>query len=107
MHNRVPAPIQPLLAAYLAALEQALPGLMAACYLHGSIGLDAFDPQQSDIDFITVVRRDCTPDDIARLRAVDQDIAQRYPQWLLEGSYLRFAGCGAAWAGQDARAISP
>ena len=94
MHNRVPAPIQPLLAAYLAALEQALPGLMAACYLHGSIALDAFDLQLSDIDFITVVSRDCTPDDIARLRAIHQDIAQRYPQWLLEGSYLQSQDVG-------------
>jgi hypothetical protein len=94
MRNRVPAPIQPLLAAYLAALDQALPDLMAACYLHGSLALDAFDPQLSDIDFITVVSRACTPDDIARLRAIHQEIAQCYPQWPLEGSYLQWQDLG-------------
>lgn len=94
MHNRVPAPIQPLLAAYLAALDQAVPDLMATCYLHGSIALDAFDSQLSDIDFITVVTRACTPEDIAHLRAIHQVIAQEYPQWLLEGSYLQLHDLG-------------
>ncbi|MEO7910952.1 MAG: aminoglycoside adenylyltransferase domain-containing protein [Roseiflexaceae bacterium] len=67
---------------------------MAACYLHGSIALDAFDPQLSDIDFITLGSRACTPDDIASLRTIHQAIAQQYPQWLLEGSYLQSQDVG-------------
>jgi hypothetical protein len=104
MHNHVPVPVQPLLTAYISAVEHALPGFMAACYLHGSIALGAFNPQLSDIDFITVVSRRCTPEEIARLRVIHQAIARQYPQWLLEGSYVQWQGLGQLG---DARMPAP
>ena len=51
----LPPSIQPLLDAYLNALNQELPGLVTAVYLHGSIALDAFDPHFSDVDIVAVL----------------------------------------------------
>jgi hypothetical protein len=81
--------IKPLLEAYIAALEIELPGLMAGFYLHGSITLGAFHPSFSDIDFITVVSRRCTEDDVRHLTTIHETIAKNFPQWPLQGSYLQ------------------
>lgn len=98
----IPPAIQPLLDAYLAALTDALPGYLRACYLYGSIALDDFRPPISDVDFITVVSRRSTPDDVARLRAIHRRLRRQHPPDLLSGSYLQ-----AADLGQPAAAIEP
>ncbi len=90
----IPEVIKPLLEAYIAALEKELPGLMTGFYLHGSIALGAFHSHLSDIDFITVVSRRCTADDIERLKAIHKAIEKTYPQWPLQGSYLQVSDLG-------------
>lgn len=88
MNSRAPAVIQPLLDDYLKAVDAELPGLVVGLYLHGSLSLAAFDPQQSDIDFITVISRPCTDTDLERLRAIHQRLAEAYPDWPLDGGYV-------------------
>jgi hypothetical protein len=87
MHPTLPDAIQPLMQEYLTQVEQRLPGLMTACYLHGSVALGAFEPALSDVDFITVVSRRCTPDDLAQLATIHAALEKRYPP--LQGSYLQ------------------
>lgn len=87
IHAPLPEAIQPLMQAYLTQVAQRLPGLMTACYLHGSVALSAFDPALSDVDFITIVSRRCTPDDLAQLAAVHAALEKQYPP--LQGSYLQ------------------
>lgn len=94
MDPRIPAILQPLLTQYLALLHEALPDLVVACWLHGSIALAAFDEQRSDIDCLTVLSRPLSPDEIARLTALHQTLQAAYPRWLLEVSYLQRADLG-------------
>lgn len=94
MPAEIPELIKPLLEAYITALESDLPDLMTGFYLHGSIALGAFNPNFSDIDFITVVNRRCTANDLERLTAIHQMLEKDYPQWPLQGSYLLSSDLG-------------
>lgn len=62
-----------MLQAYQAAVTRALPGRVAGIYVYGSLAAGDFDPETSDIDALTLVDGDITPDDfdaLARLHAV-------------------------------------
>ncbi len=90
----VPKPICPLLQDYIGLLAYYVPDLTEACYLYGSIALDAFNERLSDIDFITVLRRSPTSCDITHLEAIHQTITTKYPRWKLDGSYLQWHDFG-------------
>jgi hypothetical protein len=94
MDSRVPAQIRPLLEEYICSLDKELPGFVTGLYLHGSIALDAFNEDHSDIDFIAFISRQTTDDDFERLTEIHQEIAARYPRWALEGSYLQWDNLG-------------
>jgi hypothetical protein len=102
MDKRIPTPIRQLLASYLTELNSWLPGLVEGLYLHGSIALDAFNESLSDIDFVAFLSRRATAADVKHLRSLHQTIAQEYPRWLLEGSYLQWSDLG-----QLAENVSP
>jgi hypothetical protein len=89
MDQRIPPATRPLLTEYLAALKRELPGFVSACYIHGSIALDAFHQAKSDIDFIAVISRRATAQDIGKLKRIHRDIKQTHPGWALEGGYLQ------------------
>lgn len=86
--DRLPEPIQPMMADYVGKLDAALPGLVDAVYVHGSIALGAFVPHSSDVDFITVLTRRADAAEIERLAEVHQHITATY-QWGMDGSYLQ------------------
>ena len=88
MNPRIPEYLRPLAQDYLTSVEGALPGLVTGFYLHGSLALDAFDPSQSDVDFVAVVSRSCTALDAQSLAAVHQQLEFAYPKWPMQGSYL-------------------
>lgn len=88
-NTRIPEVIHPLLHDYMQLLAQSAPDLIEACYLHGSIALNAFNERLSDIDFITVLRRSPTPPEIIHLKMSHQILLITYPGWTLDGSYLQ------------------
>jgi hypothetical protein len=94
MSAEIPQPVRQVLDEYVALLHDALPGLLAGMYLHGSLALGAFDPKLSDIDCITITSRRCTAADIDSLRAIHNTLLRRYPQAQLEGSYLQWHDLG-------------
>lgn len=91
---QIPEVIHPLLHDYLNLLARSVPDLTEACYLHGSIALNAFNERLSDIDFITVLRRIPTPQEIFHLEKIHQILATTYPNWKLDGSYLQWHDLG-------------
>ncbi len=96
MDDLVPNAIKSFLAGYRAHLERDTFALVAGCYLHGSIALGAFDPARSDIDFVAVLKRPCTAEELQTLAGIHQGLARHYPQWQMEGSYLQAANLGKA-----------
>lgn len=94
MDSRVPTLIQPMLTDYLSLIEEHLPECVNGFYIHGSIALDAFNPRSSDIDAIAVLNRPAAETDLVQLRRIHGTIAEKYPRWLLEVSYLQPADLG-------------
>ena len=88
MPTSLPPTAQQVLDEYIAAIQAALPGLLAGVYVHGSLALDAYTPGLSDIDFISITSRRCTANDTNTLRALHHTLVQRHPQPQLEGCYL-------------------
>jgi Domain of unknown function (DUF4111) len=94
MSANIPQPVQAVLNAYISLVNDSLPGLLAGLYLHGSLALGAYDPGLSDIDFIAITSRRCTPSDIDTLCVIHHTLIERYPQAQLEGSYLQWLDLG-------------
>jgi hypothetical protein len=90
----IPEAVRWVMDDYRAFMDADLPGFLTGLYIQGSIALGAFNPGQSDIDFIAVISRRATPDDIARLTALHQKLATLYPTMPLEGSYVQHADLG-------------
>jgi hypothetical protein len=99
VNNRIPEPLRPLLERLLSRFDAELPGFVTGFYLHGSIALDAFNPRRSDIDFLAVISRIPTPDDIAALSRIHREV---HGEWPLQGAYLQPADLG-----QPADKIAP
>jgi hypothetical protein len=92
----IPQPVQQVLDAYISLANDSLPDLLAGLYLHGSVALGAYNPSLSDIDFIAITSRRCTPSDVESLRVIHQTLIQRYPEAQLEGSYLQWQDLGGS-----------
>jgi hypothetical protein len=74
--------------AHVAALDSALPGLLAGLYLHGSIGFGAEFHATSDIDFVATCTRRPTDEDVEALRHVHSQLARRWPSPAYDGFYV-------------------
>jgi hypothetical protein len=63
---------------------------LVGIYLRGSLPLQAFDPETSDIDFLVVTRRPISESEFARLEALHRKIAATPNPYArrLEGSYI-------------------
>lgn len=63
---------------------------LVGVYLHGSLALGDFDPQQSDIDFVVVTADEMASDTIAALATMHRQLVSRHPRWgsELEGTYV-------------------
>lgn len=90
----VPAEVQVLLDDYVTLLQNNLPDLIGACYLHGSIALGGFDAFSTDVDFVTVLNRPCAASDLSTLADIHHTLARKYPQWILDGCYLQWDDLG-------------
>ena len=89
MDQRIPEPIQPLLQNYLLQVNQQTPNLVMAFYIEGSIALDGFNENFSDIDFIAILNRQINLAEIETLRNIHSIIEKSFPEWRMSGSYLQ------------------
>jgi predicted nucleotidyltransferase len=61
----IPSPIQPLIDAYLQALEP-LRSHFYSIYIFGSIAFGAFEEPESDIDLVALTHREWTTPELAQ-----------------------------------------
>ena len=69
MEAFIPTPIQPLIDAYLDALEP-LRSHFYGIYIFGSIALGAFEELESDIDIVALTQGEWTTPELEQLKAV-------------------------------------
>lgn len=86
----VPSRVQQLVAAHLAQVDQAAPGLIEMLYLTGSVTLGDYWPGVSDVDFLAVTSRTLDAGDLAAVAAAHEGMPapSRYDGIYLERSAL-------------------
>jgi Domain of unknown function (DUF4111)/Nucleotidyltransferase domain len=57
---------------YLVGADQALPGRIAGFYLVGSVALNDFQPDRSDVDFVAIVTQPLSAIELRRLRRMQR-----------------------------------
>lgn len=77
MHPLTPPSIQPLLEAYLGALDR-LHSHFYGIYVYGSVALGAFDQRESDIDILALTEGQWTPRELKQLRALHNGLVHDY-----------------------------
>jgi|SRR5947209_19123123 predicted nucleotidyltransferase len=78
METSVPAAIQPLIDAYLHALEP-LRSHFYGIYIYGSIALDAFEELESDIDIMALTQSEWSSLELKQLKALHTHLTKTYP----------------------------
>ena len=77
MASRIPPLIQPLLDAYLRALEP-LGSHLYGIYIYGSITLDAFEERESDIDIVVLTQGEWTAQELRQLGRIHKRLVKEY-----------------------------
>lgn len=86
---RIPKMMESLLEAYVDLVRAALPRVVQGVVLYGSISLDAFDPKCSDVDFVTLLSRELTEDELERVKELHTTLEQHNPLAnRLDGFYI-------------------
>ncbi|NDI33172.1 hypothetical protein [Chengkuizengella sediminis] len=90
----VPDIVQVILNEYISLFNKHFPNTLEGLYLHGSIVLNAFVDNSSDIDFITVVNRNLVKIDLELLSEIHNKIALKYKHPKLDGVYILWEDMG-------------
>ena len=69
--------------AFAVGVAEVLGDQLVGVYLHGSLALEAYDPANSDVDFLVATEHELSPDAVEALAALHERLGDR-----LDGSYL-------------------
>lgn len=86
--DTLPKGVEVVVNHYLNVFNAKLPDLVEAFYIVGSIALGDYHEGKSDIDFVSVINREVTPDEMKIINEVHKEISFKYPKSELEGSYI-------------------
>ncbi|MEU0544943.1 aminoglycoside adenylyltransferase domain-containing protein [Nocardia sp. NPDC005978] len=89
---------------FLALADSELPVSIEGLYLEGSVALDDFQPDASDIDFVAVTSRPLDAEATAALAAIHTRLRQLRKRPFFDGIYLTW---GDLAAGADAAVCGP
>jgi hypothetical protein len=94
METRLPVALHPLMDAYLQALEP-LRDHFYGIYIYGSVALDAFEEQESDIDIVALMQGEWTSRELMQLKALHTPLLREQPLGkLLDVLYLPLRDLG-------------
>lgn len=89
---KLPESVQLILDEYVASLRFELEPLIEGIYVTGSVALQDYYPNKSDIDFITVLKDYPDEQAITHIARIHRDIEDKYGQPKLNGYYLTLEG---------------
>jgi predicted nucleotidyltransferase len=90
MEMGVPVSLQPLLQAYLRALEPWY-AHFSGIYIHGSIALKAFEELESDIDIVALTQGEWTSGELMQFETLHRQLLQEEPRSSrLDVAYIPF-----------------
>jgi predicted nucleotidyltransferase len=79
---------------FIGQLEAARPTLLEGWYLYGSVALDDYSIEKSDIDFIAVTSKRLEATDIALIRSIHEHVERQYALPNLSGIYITWDDLG-------------
>ncbi len=82
--------------AYLAAVDDALPGLVEGLYLHGSLGFGEWYAGRSDIDFVAVTAERPDVRTVRSLQRMHEGLGEIFPRPSYDGFYATWADLAAS-----------
>ena len=96
---RLPSEVLATMSAYARLVDERLPGRFRGLYLAGSVALDDYRPERSDIDFVAVSDTALQPSELETLRQVHTELRRTMPRPELDGIYLTWPALNAAPVG--------
>ncbi|WP_226641629.1 aminoglycoside adenylyltransferase domain-containing protein [Mesobacillus subterraneus] len=97
----IPEIVDKVLKDYINLLNEHLPGTLEGLYIHGSIALDAYVENSSDIDFITLTNRRLTVQDKEALSYIHRTIESKYNKPEMDGVYALHGDMGKLYISID------
>lgn len=91
MATAVPDGVERAVTDYLRDLDDTLPDIVGGVYLVGSVALEDYHPETSDVDVVTVLEDALDPLQVTLLGDVHERIATRHKAIHLDTSYLTWA----------------
>ncbi|WP_339216145.1 aminoglycoside adenylyltransferase domain-containing protein [Ornithinibacillus sp. FSL M8-0202] len=86
--STLPPIVETVLNEYISLYKKHLPNTLDGLYIHGSIALDAYVENSSDIDFITITSRRLTKNDAQALSFIHTQLANTYKKPDMDGVYI-------------------
>ncbi|WP_391122477.1 aminoglycoside adenylyltransferase domain-containing protein [Psychrobacillus sp. L3] len=90
----LPRIVNTVLNEYITLFNEHLPKIIEGLYIHGSIALNAYVEDSSDIDFITITNRPLTEKDSSALSYIHSTIAKKYKKPEMDGVYIHWRDLG-------------
>jgi hypothetical protein len=87
MLNNLPLTVLPLFEEYIDLLESNLGDLVFGVYIQGSIALNDYDDHRSDIDYLTVLVREPTDDELTKIDHIHNTLRHHRKYFVSEGQY--------------------
>lgn len=97
----IPNIVDNVLMDYIDLFNEHLPETIEGLYLHGSIALDAYVDDSSDIDFITLTNRRLTEEDLEALSFIHTTIANKFKKPEMDGVYAFHEDLGKLYNAND------
>ncbi|KAB8135766.1 DUF4111 domain-containing protein [Gracilibacillus oryzae] len=91
---QLPYIVNKVLNEYLTLFHHHFPNTMEGFYLHGSLALDAYVDNASDIDYIMITNRPLSEKDEAALSNIHSTITEKYEKPELDGVYIQWNDLG-------------
>ena len=92
--TKKPKLVEVVLEEYQELLHDGLPNTLKGLYLHGSIALNAFEENRSDIDSIAITNQRLTEDEAGILSKIHSAMAQKYRTPEMDGVYMTWEDIG-------------
>lgn len=92
--REIPVVVQTVLNDYIASLNELLPNTLEGLYIQGSIALNAYVNDSSDIDFIAITNRRLSGEEVEVLAEVHSMIARNYQKPEMDGVYIMWEDIG-------------
>ena len=92
--KELPVVVQNVLNEYFALLNEGLPKIVEGLYIQGSIALNAYVKDASDVDFITVTNRRLLEEDIEVLSGIHNKLTEKHINIEMDGVYILWEDLG-------------